>query len=487
MWVANRSNTKKPILRQLPVLVLATAVACSCVYFNALYNANDLFDRGRSEIAQGNTSTGRSLLARSIEKAEKIVAEHPDSRWADDAQRLIAEARLLREEWEEAATAAERLLQLAGSRPDSAAAAAYLGSAAVELGDHARAESLLTRALAVVEDPDRRAEMLFQRGRARARLGDLAGADADLEAASRLRPDWSDPRLERLRVLVAQGRPDEAESEFGHVLAQRYNTTREGAIVELVREVTRPRPEIGVQLLQDVESSQLRRSAGAELVVLRGQLRLAITDTAAAIADFETTLDLARGSAAAVQAYLGLARVGLRRASRVEDLAGIRSLLTRATTIPVGAGLLEIRRLLNVARKIGFWVERGGLGYLLAAESARDELGALTLARQLFLEYADRNAEDLWAAKAILAALALTPVDSATNGDGLTYEPSGAELRRRLVEDYRDSAYVEALLGGNSSEFTYEELENGLQQQLERLRLLADQQLQAGTATGTNR
>ncbi len=45
------------------------------------------------------------------------------------------------------------------------------------------------------------------------------------------------------------------------------------------------------------------------------------------------------------------------------------------------------------------------------------------------------------------------------------------------MEDYRDSAYVQALIGGEGkTEFSYEELEQGLRRQLQRLQALADQE-----------
>ncbi len=46
------------------------------------------------------------------------------------------------------------------------------------------------------------------------------------------------------------------------------------------------------------------------------------------------------------------------------------------------------------------------------------------------------------------------------------------------MEDHRNSAYVQALIGGEAEvEFTYEELEQGLRRQLQRLKALADQEV----------
>lgn len=480
MWVEKSNRiVAKPITRYIPALVLAAFTAASCVYFNAFYNANRLFERGRQEIELGNEGSGRSMLARSIEKAEKIVREHPESRWADDALRLLVRAHLLREEWEEAAEAGERWLARAASREDSIAAAGDLGMAEVEIGRYARADTLLTLGLESAGGGRVEARLLYYRGRALSGLGRLDGAARDLAAASELDPAWLEPRLERLRVLLEAGRGEDAGEEFRRVLARDYPERVEQDVVTLAREVADRDPRTGLPLLRDVEDSRLGRRIRAELLTIRANLELAIADTSSAVADFRAGLELAPESSPGVDAYLGLARVGLKRATDLEDLEEIRSLLTRATAIPMGRGLRVVHELLESSRRIKFWAEQGGLGYLAAGEAARDELAAPRLARQLFLEYARNHPDELWTAKAILAALALTP-PGPDAVEANAYVPSAAELRERLITEHRNSAYVEVFLGGDASEFSYEQLEAGLRQRLDRLKRLADQRLRAG-------
>ncbi len=128
-----------------------------------------------------------------------------------------------------------------------------------------------------------------------------------------------------------------------------------------------------------------------------------------------------------------------------------------------------------------FWVEHGNLGYLLAAEAARDELGATALARKLFVRYADEQSSAPWAPKALLAAIALgdpeSPGPPGSDGEGAR-GPDTEELRRRLREQYPDSPYLGAVTSDRpEGRFTYEELEKGLKRQLERLRELAGERL----------
>jgi hypothetical protein len=131
--------------------------------------------------------------------------------------------------------------------------------------------------------------------------------------------------------------------------------------------------------------------------------------------------------------------------------------------------------------RLEYWASLGGLAYVLAGETARDELKAPRLARSLFLRYAEEEPESVWAPKALLAALEAGDLDSAPPAEGL--DPDPEELRRRLRESYRDSPYVQAVLGERASDgLTYEELELGLRRQLARLQTLADEEVTARRA-----
>ncbi len=71
------------------VLSVAVMVAAGCVYFNQLYNANRLYSQGVSDMEAGRAGGGQALLTEAIQKADKVAREHPNSRWADDALRLV--------------------------------------------------------------------------------------------------------------------------------------------------------------------------------------------------------------------------------------------------------------------------------------------------------------------------------------------------------------------------------------------------------------
>ena len=463
------------------------ALAAGCVYFNALYNANRLFDQGRREMAAGSTARGRSTLEQAIEKAERILQGHPESRWADDALRLIAEARILREEWPEAAEASRRLMSISTSARDSARVAGYLGTAEFRLGNLAEADSLLTLALADERDEGKGATVLLDRAQARHELGRVEGADADYRAAAQLRPDWIDPHLGRARLLVENGRGPEGAFDLATAMRMVTPGHEEAGVMETAEYVAETSPEAGLAAFNEVELSGLSRVNKAILITLRGDLRRARSQYPEARADYELAIDIAGNNGAGVAPHLALAQMDLRELSRIDELAAVRTRLDEASLLPPGPGAIEVRQLLESMKRVEYWVGLGDLGYVAAAEVARDELGALRLARHLFLEYARVQPDGLWAPKAILAALDLTSVDSVRQDDGPPDEPSDEELRQRLIDDYGDSAYVQIFLGGSGGEFTYEELEAGLRRQLQRLDALADAELNRSTTTPKRR
>ncbi len=468
-----------PPLTRLRALVLVAVLAASsgCVYFNALYNANKIFDQGVKEFEEGRDSNGRILLEESIEKAERIVATKPNSRWADDALRLIVRARLLREDWAQAAEASRQLLGYAKTRADSARAAGYLGEAELYLGEPQLADSLLTAALSAEKNETRRAELLAYRGSARVELGYLDAADEDLRVVSELKPDWVSPRIDHVRLLIDGGQGAEAATEYAVLHTLPLKDREERQVVDLASYMAERDAAITIDALAEVRSSTVLPSNRAKLLKLRGDLKIALGDYSGGRADYFLTAALVPDSRGAAEARLTLVRMDLRNVSTIEGFDSLAAVLARVAAEPSGRRSADVRSLNETFIRLQYWLSTGGLGYLLAAETARDELEAPSLARRLFLEYADSQPQALWAPKAILAALDLTGVDSGAPGEGSPAEPSAAELRRRLLEDYQDSAYVRALFGEEGGRFTFEELEQGLQQQFQRLQNLADQEV----------
>jgi hypothetical protein len=474
-------------LRSLRVILLLAVLssASGCVYFNALYNANRLFNQGVDEIEDGRESSGRVTLGAAIEKAERIVQNKPNSRWADDALRLVVRARYLREEWPELAEASRQLLGYARSARDTAHALGYIGQAELNLGNAAAADSLITVALEEEREPARRADLLADRGRARGVMGQTAAADADFQAVSALRPQWATPRIDRVRMLLGAGQYEKAAVEFGVLLTLTFSDREERAVIELAQYAAAVDPPTAVKALAAVESSSLLPNNKAELMKLRADTELVLGHYDKARADLYLTTAMAQDSRAAAEAQATLIGLELRD---IASLAGYDSLMSRIENLaaqPAGRRSEEVRTLHENMVKVDYWIASGALGLMAAAEAARDLLRAPRLARRLFLMYADAQPGALWAPKAILAALYLTPLDSTAQATADASEPTAQELRQRLLDDYEDSAYVQAYFGGDGGRFTFEELEQGLRQQLERLNTLAEREVRARRSGST--
>ncbi len=481
--LADRHLATPRALSQALVILAALTASTGCVYFNALYNANRIFSQGAKEIERGRTASGQVILAESIEKAERIVESKPNSRWADDAVRLIARARILREEWSQAAEAGNQLLGYAKSYKDSAEALGYLGAAEANLGQSARADSLLTVAISAETDKKRRAALLAFRGQARAGLGDVQGADEDLTEVTQLRPRWVAPRMQHTRLLVDNGRGAAAAEVYASLLTLEFSEREERQVVDLADYLGETDPQAGVDGLSAVTSSTLLTNNRAELLKLRGDLWIEIGNGEAGRADYQLTDSLYPETRAAAEAQLALVTMNLVRASTIEDFYGLQASINRVMSHPSGRRIPEARILNDQIIRLDYWLTAGGPGYLLAAETARDELGAPVLARQMLVAYADAEPESLWVPKAILAAMDIAELDFA--GTEEPPGPSNEELRRRLLEDYRDSAYVQALFGEEGGQYTFEELEENLKQQLDRLNSLANQEVRDRNSAAT--
>jgi hypothetical protein len=325
---------------------------------------------------------------------------------------------------------------------------------------------LLTFALSGPLPGEERVAAIAARGHARRLLGRWDEARADYTEAQRRRPDDPRLRLAQFYMLLDAARWDEAAQEFRRLLARPQVAAVEDDILAAADSFAARAPDTARAALATAESGPFRASARAKLLVLRGRLREAAGARDSARADYARATELAPGTDGAALAYAALARLALREAATLDDLAEIRASLARAAPTGAGRGFLEARALANAVDRLRQLAEAGDVAVLRAAEIARDELGAPLLARALFLRFADEFPNAVWAPKAILAALALGPYDARRPPPG----PTDDELRDRLRETYGANPYVRATLGDGSDagevEALYAVSEQALNQRL---------------------
>lgn len=425
--------------RAVLACVLATPLVAGCVYYNRMWSAERLARQARRAEARGDEGVARTAWSQAAAKAESVHAKHPGSKWADDAWVLHAEG-------------AARGGSCAGARPVIGEAlveavegelrermALVAAECALALGAPVEAGRQLPPALAS-HDAGRRSRAAYLAGRTAEAQGDRDGAIAWYE---RSRERAAGPA--RVRMLLAGGQTAAAlalmdtvargrfvESEWSAMLAD--VATRAGpaaatdALDRLLRRARVPTAERTRLLLADAD----RRYAAGEFAAARD--RYLVVSRAGG--------ELPEARTARVRALRATAALAVTPA----DLQAVRADLARLTrTTERGAGT-EAAAFAGLLQRIAP-PEAGEAVQLRGAELARDSLRATALAGGLFVAFAERHPESLFAPKALVAALPLLP-------------ERHDSLRGVLEGVYGSSPYAAALRGEPSP--AYAGLEDSL-------------------------
>ena len=447
-------------------LVLALA-ATSCGYFNSLYNANRQFSDAERARARGELTAAQTAYTSTIDKAAKSYRKYPNGRWADDALYLIARSRFRLGEFPAARAAFDELLAKTGDHDMRAGAHAYSGAANVRLNSPVNALVHLDSAIAALDkDAALHGFARLWRARARAATGDGNGAWADLDAvASANDSEYGAVQLERISIALELRDSAHMASALAGILASRDARRHLDTVRVLAQRAT---PWLGahaVRALLVAPQNDMVAAASDSLALIRAQLAAQAGDTATAHQELLAISERSGGTTAFV-ARITVARSRLRELQGLEQLGEIRALLLPAITAA------EAQQLIRSIRLVDVMVRRSAqtgqpLALFGAAEVARDDLGAPKLAYTLFRAYAQVGAQTPWAAKALLAAVALDPT-----------APDANELRDRL-QSLPPNPYMQ-VVSGEAAEAAYETAEERLTRSLIALKseasVLAQQQ-----------
>lgn len=442
------------IRRSLALALAFASASAGCGYFNSLYNANRQFTEAERAAGRGDAAAAQQAYAGAIDKAARSYRKYPKSRWSDDALHLIARARFELGEYAAARAAATELLnktQQANLRTDAHAIA---GASAHQMREPHAALVHLDSAV-VMETGALRGRARLWRARAHREAGNVAAAWSDLDAIRRDDAAYAVAQIERISFGIERGDSARTAAGFATLLTHREARRWVDTVSALAsRAVSRFGPASARQMLNTPLPEWLA-SARDSVALLRAELALQAGDTATA--SMELTQLAARSAVGiANAARVRLAQSRLRSARDLENLNQIRGLLLPAITDMHAQTLLRnmriVEALVNKAQTSGQPV-----ALFAAAEIARDELAAPALARKLFITFVDVAPQTPWAAKALLAALALDPDAE-----------DGARLRQRL-QTYQASPYTQATGGGADPE-TFALAEERLQRSLIALR-----------------
>lgn len=380
----------------------ALLLLSGCVYYNAIYNAQSLFQEGEGHRQQGRDSLAAARYAEVVRKTADGFRRDPEGAWADEALLLMGRAYLRLGELRAGRAALEATVRRAGEEPVRLQALLHLGVAHVMSGDRERGAALLNEALRGLSSIGQRAEGHLWRGRVLLETGQHDVGWWDLDQAASQAGTRTDAALTRVAWGVRLDNPERAREGMNRLLSSREAGARVDTVVALTRAAThRWGPLAAAGLLTGADSARWERTPRGILLLARAGLILEAGDTARAAAEMRR---VAGGlGPAADAARLALARWQLARARDLVEARSVLAILLPAVGTPEG-GLLAgaLQDMLELA-------ERGldePLAWFAAGELGRDRLAAGYLAQGFFLAYADALPDDPWTAKALLAALA---------------------------------------------------------------------------------
>ncbi|HZD03853.1 MAG TPA: hypothetical protein VE173_03015, partial [Longimicrobiales bacterium] len=360
----------------------------SCVYLNAVYNAQRLFEEAEEARWAGRDERARVFYDSVVAKAARGYRKEPDGKWADDALYLLGRAYLRRGEPGEATAALERTLEITDDPDIRAGVVLHLGIAAASAGDRNRALAYLDQALRDLKPGPLLAEGHLWRARVVLESGDALQGWWDLDRAADDDEHYRVPAgLERLRWGFVHGDSTRIREGLQGLLAIREAHVREDSVVAIVQRVAaRWGPRAGADLLSAADGAAWPQGARDRLVLARAGLQVEAGEEAAAVA---AATAVSRGAGAeASEARLFLARLRLKSVREVEALDEVRALLLPAV------GDSRVLEILEAVRMVEILVEKAEAGegppeaLFAAGELARDELGAGALARALMVRYA---------------------------------------------------------------------------------------------------
>lgn len=379
----------------------ALLLASGCVYYNAIYNAQRLFEEGEVHRREGRDSLASERYGDVVQKAAKGFRQDPEGAWADEALLLMARAYLRMGELRQGRAALEDVVRRAHEADVRHRALLHLGVAHAMGGDAERGTVLLNEAIRRLPPGPHRAEGHLWRGRVLLEAGHQDMGWWDLDQASAHPGTRLDAALTRVAWGVRLGNRDRVREGMNRLLRAHEGGIRVDTVGRLaVLAAERWGPGDAAELLAGVDSARWERTHRGMLLLTRSALRLQAGDTAAAEGELRA---VARGvGTAADAARLRLSRWELARARDLMEARGVLPLLLPAVSSP------EAEELASALQVMFDLAERGldtPLAWFAAAEVCRDRLGAPALAQGFFLAYADAEPGDPWAAKALLAAL----------------------------------------------------------------------------------
>lgn len=382
----------------MPFLVLLT-LSWGCVYYNGLWNAHRWAADAERQERDGRPEAAVVSWSQAAAEAESVAARHPHSGWLPEAVVTAAEG-------------------LAGSR-DCGGAAPYFtriptltqDSALLERGALAQARcalmngdvdgaAALTRPVLSSKDRNRRNRAALLAGRAAAQRRSFAEAAALLARS----PERAAGVAEVLALLDA-GKTGLADSLCDRLVKRRPLEEDWDSIFSAFTRTAGPAVASRV-VGRVVPRARLTAGERARLLLSDGSRLLQSRDPVAASVRFLQVENAAPDSAEAAKAKVAGIWAQVAQARSLDSVTVFAAEL--GPFVAGGPAVADARRLRGILNQL-VGPDTSVTGAFRAGEIARDSLYADPLAASLLLRFARRHPGSLFAPKAIIAALPLSP------------------------------------------------------------------------------
>ncbi len=415
-------------------------------YYNGAYNAERLATSARRAERAGRTFDATTLWGQVAVRAESSLVRHPHSGWSDRVRLLQGTALVKINDCPRALPPLEHVMVAARQSELVEQAALLVGTCRIATGDPMGASSAYAR-LTASHDSARRNFALWAHGRALRLGGSPAEALAELSGSTDARA-----RGERAAALALLGRLTEATAVADSLLRE---TDSLAPWDSLYVAFAAHDPAAASALADRLSAAPAFPVAIRVRVLLQDARRLLEADPVAGGRRLTEAERLA--SAGPLRAEV-LLHASMARIAAADSPVQLQAEVDSLGDLSEGAGpsaarmlrlVLLTKRVLLAADSTTPGTPEADLRLFLAAEMARDSIGASRFAAGLFHRVVTEWPDSPFAPKALLALIDLQ-------------SPSGDSLRAVARAQYPDSPYI--LFAEGEEAPAYQALEDSLHQ-----------------------
>jgi len=415
-------------------LLLTAIVLQGCASYNANYKANKYADEARKLDREGRTVEASGLWGRASVKADSILAHHPSGKYAPGAMAIKGEAAAAVGQCGQASRLLPAAIEQLKDESDREEATMALAFCELRLGTAELAANTV-RPVTESRDAGRRQRALLLLGTAQRSAGQDTAALQSLEG---LAGTWA--LIQRALAYAGAHQPVPATSAFDSLIALRDSMLPWDSVLAITG---RADPVLAFHFTTILVQSRTLSPPRAATLAFADAARLASADTALQRQRYEEIIQTAGAGEYADRARFDLMRMRIGSAVTMADLTTTLDEMQQlaASDAAVAGALAPLRmQILHLQLLMDSTTPgepRGDMRSFLAAEYARDSLGARPLAASIFASIPSGWPESPYAGKAWLAERQLTG-DTLDAGGQFSSSPYLAVFRGE-----EDAAYAQ--------------------------------------------